>query len=143
MVRVKITNTKNCHNSIQLLVIIVVLLSIVFPAASCETKNNPSKMLHVKAILNLGDDYLTAGSSVCAVQIINEDTFDWHNVTLRVDEFYVYKEKFDVIKAGDALTLPLTGYLLDNTPFDITKYKPYKVGVTADEGNYFYGWAEE
>jgi len=121
------------------LFIALMLLALPLTGANC-TKNRPTAMIHADAELKLGADYKTAGSSVCTVEITNQDGFDWHHVKLTVDEMWVYKTNLDVIKAGQKVTLSLADYFEGPSPFDITNHKPAKVAVITDEGNYYWGW---
>ena len=127
-------------NLVFLCVVVTLLLVLPVTGAACKLKNNPSTMIHADAELKLGAGYKTLGSSICTVEITNQDKFDWHNVKLTVDELFVYKTRLDVIKAGQKVILSLADYFEGTFPFDITKYKPAKVGVIADEGSYFWGW---
>ncbi len=116
------------------------MLLVTMLLVSCDTRNHPSKMIHVYANYSCAGD---SGSAACTVYVRNDDTYDWHNVSLFVDELYKYaKNPLAVIKAGETFSAPLADFKIGDGPFDITKYKPVKIGVRCDEGSYFYGWSK-
>jgi|WetSurMetagenome_2_1015567.scaffolds.fasta_scaffold357334_1 hypothetical protein len=127
------------QTGIRFIIVVLMLVAAgILPAACVKYKSTTE--IHMKAWLLLGDNYKTEGSSTCTVKIVNTDDFDWHNVVLNVDELYLYKDQFKVIKAGETLMLSLADYKLGGESFDVKKYVPYKVGGMADEGWYFWGW---
>jgi len=85
--------------------------------------------------------YLVEGSALCNVELANNDKFDWHGVTLTINDDYTYSLKIPVIKSGTVYMANLANFILSNgTRFDIRSTKPLNVEVTSKEGIYYGVW---
>jgi len=99
------------------------------------------RTLHVGGGCNCDAGYLLAGSSLCNVQLINKDTFDWHDVTVVLNDNYNYSVKIPLIKAGETYKANLADFVTNGgTRFDIKSTKPLKITVTSKEGIYQGEW---
>jgi hypothetical protein len=109
-------------------------ISIILLNVSCSAILAP-KVLNVECRYHCDSEYLVKGSVVCNVQLTNKDDFDWHNITLIMNDNYGYSVKIPVLKAGDTYSANFSDFILkDGTRFDIKSTKPLRITINCKEG---------
>ena len=118
----------------------ILCLVMLLMCTSCSAILAP-KVLNVTANYECGNGYLVGGSALCDVVLTINDKFDWHEVTLTINDNYIYSLKIPVIKSDTTYTANLANFTLsDGTRFDIILTKPMNFEVTSGEGTYYGVW---
>ena len=118
------------------LMIRTLLMFIILLSLSCSTILAP-KTLHVEGRYSCDADCVLKGSFLCNIQLTNRDTFDWHDVTVVLNDHYNYSENISLLKAGETYEANLANFITnDGTRFDIRVTKPLRITVTSVGGIY-------
>ena len=69
-----------------------------------------------------------------AMMITNHNDFDWHNVTVKLNQRYVYREALAVVGSGETITLKYSDFLDDTQAGFPAGETPSQYIILSDEG---------